>query len=572
MEDGIVVAQDEQAGANYFRDGPGAIVRALCQAIDRLPPADAAVVAAAGIRGEEERTRVIAASRAAGVSVPLAVYADTRAALRSAGIRHGVAMVAGTGSAALAIGPDAQEARVGGWGSAIGDEGSGAWLGRRAVVTVVRAHDEGKDIPLLREAVFDRLGMAEIADLRTLSVASPATFASLAPVLGRLRAGGDPTAVALVDSAVDELARLVVLAAVQVGLEPSIDVALVGGLASAIDALPALLQERLGDAYTVRLPREEPVMGAYRLAMEEDRWDTSDARPLTVTETANPLSEGIDQLPTIDMLRIINREDASVAPAIAAHLEEIGVIVDAAAERMRTGGRLIYLGAGTSGRLAVLDAAECVPTFGVRPEQVVALMAGGPEALTRAVEGAEDDGSAGVLAIEQIGVSPLDVVIGVSASGRAAFVRDGVAEARRRGAFTAFVTCGGIPVPADVLVSVPVGAEVLSGSTRMKAGTAQKLVLNMVSTGTMIRLGRTLGNRMVKMRPTNAKLRERAVGLVLSLSGADDATALRALDASGWDVERAALLARFGSSEAVEAQLTRHAGDGRAALRELNDR
>lgn len=570
LENGIVVARDEQGGANYFRDGPDTIARVLRQAIDRVAPVDAAVVAAAGIRGEAERTRVIDAARAVGVDVELAVYPDTRAALRSAGTRRGVVLVAGTGSAALAIGADGREARVGGWGSAIGDEGSGAWLGRRAVAALLRTHDEGRDLPVLRRAVLDRLGMTQVADLRDLSTASPATFASLAPVLGRLRAAGDPTAIGLVESAVDELVRLATLAAARVHLERPIDVALVGGLVSAIDDLPVLLQQRLGDAYEMRMPEEEPVMGAYRLAVEENRWDTSAARSLAVTETANPLSERIDQVSTIEMLHIINQEDAKVAPAIGEHLEEIARLVDATAARMGKGGRLIYLGAGTSGRLAMLDAAECVPTFGTRPEQVVALVAGGAEALTRAIEGAEDNGLAAVRAIEAIDVSSLDVVVGVSASGRAAFVRYGVAEARRRGAFTGFITCGGIVAAADVVISIPVGPEVLSGSTRMKAGTAQKLVLNMVSTGTMIRLGRTLGNRMVKMRPTNTKLRERAVGLVVSLSGTNETAALKALDACGWDVERAALLARLGSAEAVEAQLARHGGNARESLQALD--
>lgn len=571
VESGRVIERVDLPGANLYSHGAEAIAAVVQQAMDRLPGVEAIVVAAAGVRGAEDQDRVIEALREAGIDLPLAVYPDTRAALRAAGIRQGVVLVAGTGSAAIAVGPRG-EARVGGWGSVLGDEGSGAWLGLRMVRAVVRAADEGRDLPALRSAILDQLTLASVQDLRRLASSPPAVFASLAPILGQLLVAGDPIAAELVHEAVEELARLVILAASGADLARPVSVVLVGGLTRAIDVLPALLEDRLGNGYVVGGPEEEPVMGAYHLAMEDADWDTGTASSVSSTEAVNPASEGIDQRSTVEMLRIMNAEDARVASVVAGQIATITRLVDAAATRLRAGGRLIYVGAGTSGRLAMLDAAECVPTFGTARDRVIAIIAGGQEALTRAVEGAEDDGPAGERAIGDIDVTPMDVVVGISASGRAAFVRHAVQAARHRGAYTGFVTCGRCSAAADVIVSVPVGPEVISGSTRLKAGTAQKLVLNMVSTGVMIRLGRTLGNRMIKVRPTNAKLRQRAVNLVVSLSGRDDSAALAALEQAHWDVVNASLLALLGSSEDVDAEVARHGGVALAALEELRKR
>ncbi len=237
----------------------------------------------------------------------------------------------------------------------------------------------------------------------------------------------------------------------------------------------------------------------------------------TLTESHNPRTQNIDTLTTLDVIRLMNEEEERVAHAVASETKSIAQAVDAIAERMQRGGRLIYIGAGTSGRLGVLDAAECPPTFSTSPDQVIGLIAGGARAITQAVEGAEDDADAGARDIAALNVSERDSVVGIAASGRTPYVIGGMREAKKRGAFVASVACNR-PTPieelADVAIAVLVGPEVVAGSTRLKSGTAQKMVLNMLSTGTMIRLGKTFGNLMVDVQATNVKLHERARRIV----------------------------------------------------------
>jgi N-acetylmuramic acid 6-phosphate etherase len=229
------------------------------------------------------------------------------------------------------------------------------------------------------------------------------------------------------------------------------------------------------------------------------------------------------------MARLMNAEDAQVAPAIARELPQVAAAIDAIAERMRAGGRLIYVGAGTSGRMGVLDAAECPPTFGTAPGQVVALIAGGTQAITSAVEGAEDDQQAGARAINELNVIVQDSVVGIASSGSTPYVLGSLQQARARGALTISLA-GNRPAPiqslAEINIAPRVGPEALTGSTRLKAGTAQKMVLNMISTGVMIRLGKTFSNLMVDVQPTNAKLRARARRIVAQAG----ASAQRRLD------------------------------------------
>jgi N-acetylmuramic acid 6-phosphate etherase len=257
-----------------------------------------------------------------------------------------------------------------------------------------------------------------------------------------------------------------------------------------------------------------------------DAWQTTN----DLTETRNPATENIDTLSSLDIVRLMNDEDAFVARAVSAELKNIARTIDRIAERMQRGGRLIYLGAGTSGRLGVLDAAECPPTFSASPDQVIGIIAGGTRALTQSVEGAEDDAEAGARDIASLNVSANDSVVGIAASGRTPYVIGGMQEAKKRGAFVASIACNR-PSPiqdlADIGIAPLVGPEVISGSTRLKAGTAQKMVLNMLSTGVMIRLGKTYGNLMVDVQATNTKLRERARQIVttacnISLNDADD--------------------------------------------------
>jgi N-acetylmuramic acid 6-phosphate etherase len=259
------------------------------------------------------------------------------------------------------------------------------------------------------------------------------------------------------------------------------------------------------------------------------------------TEAAHPDAHDLEGRPTAELLALMNREDARVTSAVAAAAPSIARAIDAIAERLRDGGRLLYFGAGTSGRLGVLDAAECPPTFGTPPGMVVGVIAGGAAALTRAQEGAEDDQAAGAARVAELAVGARDAVVGISASGRTPFVLGALAAARAAGAFTVALACNpgsDLAAAAELAIEAVVGPEVVAGSTRLKAGTATKLVLNQLSTGVMVRLGRVEGHRMVDLRPTNAKLLERATRMVVELAGVDRARALAAL-AAGRSVREA---------------------------------
>ncbi|GAB1429498.1 N-acetylmuramic acid 6-phosphate etherase [Ignavibacteria bacterium] len=268
------------------------------------------------------------------------------------------------------------------------------------------------------------------------------------------------------------------------------------------------------------------------------------------TEQRNEATESIDVANAREILERINDEDAKVASAVRAEIPNIERAVEAVVARFRHGGRLIYAGAGTSGRLGVVDASECPPTFGASPEMVQAIIAGGEQAVFRAQEGAEDLPENGIKAIANLDVNEHDSVCGIAASGRTPFVRGALDEARRRGSYTIMISTNTpenlatLGICADVMICPQVGPEVIAGSTRMKSGTAQKLVLNMISTASMIRLGKTYGNIMVDLQITNAKLRERAIGILLSIGGVkqyEDAEKL--LDAANGHVKTALVMA-----------------------------
>ncbi|MBS4726081.1 N-acetylmuramic acid 6-phosphate etherase [Aeromonas veronii] len=276
-----------------------------------------------------------------------------------------------------------------------------------------------------------------------------------------------------------------------------------------------------------------------------------------ITETRNPASIEIDQLPTLDMLRIINQEDQHVAVAVSQLLPEIAKAVDAIAAAFGKGGRLIYIGAGTSGRLGILDASECPPTYGVSAELVIGLIAGGHKAILQAVENAEDDAELGTNDLKNIHFSANDVLVGIAASGRTPYVLGAMQYARSLGATVCSISCNpGSPLTkaADISMVAVVGPEIVTGSSRMKAGTAQKLILNMLSTGAMIRTGKVYGNLMVDVEATNAKLVERQKRIVMEATECDRGTAEQALAAADNHCKTAIvmILANISASEARE--------------------
>jgi N-acetylmuramic acid 6-phosphate etherase len=286
------------------------------------------------------------------------------------------------------------------------------------------------------------------------------------------------------------------------------------------------------------------------------------------TETANPDSADLDRLSSLELVSLINAEDAKIAAAVAEQIAVIAAAVDLIAEKLADGGRLIYLGAGTSGRLGVLDASECPPTFNADAGQVIGLIAGGDGALRVAVEGAEDSSHLAAEDLRKQKLSGKDVVVGIAASGTTPYVLGALDEARSVGAATIGLTCNRdapIAAHADICIAVVTGPEVLAGSTRMKAGTATKMVLNMLTTAAMVRLGKTYGNLMVDLRASNEKLVGRSLRILQTLSGLTPAEAKTALEASGGELKTAIVSQRLGIS-AGEARQRLQAAGGRLRI------
>ena len=290
------------------------------------------------------------------------------------------------------------------------------------------------------------------------------------------------------------------------------------------------------------------------------------------TEHRNQASRGLDRLPTKAILRLMNREDRKVAISVGREIPSIARAVDAIVSGIRKGGRLIYVGAGTSGRLAVLDAAECPPTFGTSPNTVQAIIAGRKKALTGAVEGAEDSARNAVRDLRAKKLSRNDVVVGIAASGTTPYVLSALAFARKRGATTVAITSNrdaAIVRDAQIVIATEVGPEIVTGSTRLKAGTSQKLVLNMLSTAAMVRLGHVYDNLMIDVALTNEKLRQRGLRILAEASGADPSAAEHALRQSGHSLRAALVMLKNGvSAKSARARLALAKGNLRQALGE----
>ena len=293
-----------------------------------------------------------------------------------------------------------------------------------------------------------------------------------------------------------------------------------------------------------------------------------------LTEQVNPHSQNLDSLSSLELVELFNSEDAKVIAAVAAAKKELAAAIDCTAEALRHGGRLFYIGAGTSGRLGVLDAAECPPTFCTPPELVQGIIAGGAGALVRSSEDLEDRAEDGEAAIAQHQITQLDVVVGITAGGTTPYVHGALQAAKQRGAATVFIAC--VPVEqvnanVDVDIRLLVGPEILAGSTRLKAGTVTKLALNILSTGVMVRLGKVYGNRMVDVAVTNKKLRDRARRILQDITGLQPDPAEVLLERSGKSVKLALLMHWTGlEPEAGEKLLAQHQGDLRAAVTSYN--
>lgn len=292
-----------------------------------------------------------------------------------------------------------------------------------------------------------------------------------------------------------------------------------------------------------------------------------------LTEQVNPHSQNLDQLSCLELVDLFNQEDAKTLAAIAAAREPLARAIEIASQRLRLGGRLFYIGAGTSGRLGILDAAECPPTFCTPPEMVQGILAGGVGALLKSSEGLEDVASDGAKAIADYGIGQKDVLVGITAGGTTPYVQGALAEAKKQGATTIFIACvptEQVSIPVDIDIRLLTGPEILAGSTRLKAGTVTKMALNILSTGVMVQLGKVYGNRMIDVAVTNRKLEDRALRILQDLTQLDRDACAQLLEKSDRRVKLALLMHWTGlEAEAGQARLDRYNGNLRAALDHL---
>jgi len=516
-----------------------------------------------------------------GIADKTRISHDLLLALASAGAEKcGIAVVAGTGSCVFGVNDEGGTCLAGGRGHLLGDEGSGYAVAVDALRAASRfEQDRGPQTSLLSRIV-DRLGMSEFDEVvRWTYTVEKSDISSLAPLVFEAAEQGDDVAQAILEDGARQLAALTHDVAVKLGLaEAAPTTVLYGGLFEQgyFDLVRDAIDLLLPEAEVVR-PKVEGAVAAARLARDSVAEQIPSVSPPArsvgppVTEQRNWRSAEIDRLSTREMLDIISIEDRKVAQAVEQVLDSVARAVDVAAEVIGSGGRVFYVGAGTSGRLGMLDAAECPPTFGVSDETVQAILAGGDSAAKVAVEGAEDDAEKGATEIARREVGPGDLVVGISAGGVTPFVRGAVDEARKRGARTVLVACN----PAadfpetDILINPVVGPEVITGSTRMKAGTATKMVLNMISTGAMIKLGKVYGNLMVDVQPRSAKLVKRARRILSEITGVDDKEASGLLERADNDLKVAIVMGQL-SVDSEEAR--RILDESRGSLRNALDR
>jgi len=553
--------------------GPGntllltdAALETLFRGIRRDAGAEVSTIggAFAGCLLAQEKARVSAVMRRVWPkAAAVRAMEDTRSVLAAAfGDGPGIVVIAGTGSnvAGQTSGSSPIEA-AGGWGHLFGDRGSAYDIARRGLEAAYYAYDRDKaETPLAREflAACGKATMEEATSIFLQDVSKTAV-AQWARCVFLAAEKGDRDATALIDEAAAALAEKVGFIAGRLKLARP-RVSLVGGLFDNQPRYISSFQSALARVF----PKAESFLlttpgtfGAARLVglekIPQPETARKNGKPIAeparlaafaqaTTEQRNPRSGGLDRQSIPELVDLFIREERYVEKSLAAERANIAKAAALVAKKLAAGGRLIYVGAGTSGRLGVVDASEMPPTYNAPPEQVQAIIAGGPAAVFKSQEGAEDSREAGVAELRARKLSKRDVVCGIAASGQTPFVLGALEFARETGAGTILLTCNPkrvIRVPVDVAIDLPTGPEIVTGSTRMKAGTATKLVLNMLSTIAMVRLGRVRDNLMINVQATNDKLRARAVRLVESLAECNAERAQTALERASWRVREA---------------------------------
>ncbi len=593
QEGGALVKRLESGPANFKLLKEGQLEEQLACIGKGVPKPAAICIGLAGVRTIEDQQQVLRATAKVWPAVPVRACSDLETALATAEQRTGstqeqahVLVLSGTGSCCYGQGADGRTAKIGGWGHLLGDKGSAYQIGLRALKAVVYYYDRDGKWTTLGSAILRALLLNAPEDLVNWAQgASKTEIAALAVEVFSAWQRRDKIAGDILAGAAESLARDAVDCARRLGAadQPVRFVFAGGVLLKQIafgKAVERELKRRWPKAEVVRLEKES-AWGAVRLAQEVwekfgasasesamDRRldkgarrvdqaelllkesDGSNQGPIpqatapSPTERRNAKSRHLDTMGVEAAVALMLREEAAVPRVLLGQAKTITRCVRMIVRSLRAGGRLFYVGAGTSGRLGVLDASECPPTFRAPPEQVQGIIAGGQKALWQSIEGAEDDVRAGAQAVGFRGVRKGDVVVGIAASGRTPFVWGALEEARRRRAKTALVCFnpnlrfahGHRP---EVVLAFDLGAEVLTGSTRLKAGTATKLLLNAFTTVSMVQLGKVASNLMVDLNPSNRKLRQRAIRIVRELTGTNAAQATAALEESGWVVKQA---------------------------------
>ena len=507
----------------------------------------------AGTSSAEDRRRLRALASAAWPEASLAVGNDRDSAVATAfGDADGIIVIAGTGCAVHGRKGEREE-KAGGWGHVLGDRGGGYDLARQALRAVLTRYDIEGHITPIGERILRDLALNSLHELAVWAMhADKMSVARLAPAVFAAARHGEPEMLGILQGGAGVLAEFTQAVARRLDFKDP-PVRLLGGLFVHHPDYVSLFKHRLSvllpDA-RVALCEESGAMGAARLALRnaagapavpERTIPAAEPELATAaTEQTNVRSVAIDRMTGTEIVDLFVSEEGAVAAALDATRALLALAVDTVGDAMCAGGRLFYIGAGTSGRLGVLDASEIPPTFGASPELVQGIMAGGATALHRAVEGAEDQPEGGALAIAERGVRAGDVVCGLTASGRTPFVLGALDRARALGAKTLLITCNparrrSMP-PWDVEIDLPTGPELITGSTRLKAGTVTKVVLNLLSTAAMVRLGHVRGNRMVDLGVTNEKLRDRASRIVAEALEIPYEEGRSRLEAANWNV------------------------------------
>ncbi|HRZ86725.1 MAG TPA: N-acetylmuramic acid 6-phosphate etherase [bacterium] len=533
-----------------------------------------AALCLAGVSRKGDLRAMTEMAAAAGLDGRVVISSDMVSGLAGgAGEPLGIVAIAGTGSNIYGVNKNGESFNVGGWGHLLDDEGSGYAIGLAAIKAAIRSRD-GRFAPcVLGERIVGALGLGSLEDIVDWSLSvTKDRIASLAGLVFEAADGGDRIARHIIDEAVAAMARGIGIVVEKLAMREDVfKIVLAGGIFGAYRTF----FDRVGDAVLAAAPRADVILplhdgmhGAVLVARRYHakfdllkKYGTAAAGAAGCTE-----DEGVplEKRTARELVELMNVEDCGVARKVGLQKEQIAAAADDIVAAFTGGGRLVYVGAGTSGRLGVLDASECPPTFGVRDGLVVGIIAGGERALRHPVEGAEDDPSAGEKDLKKIKLSAKDVVVGITASGTTPYVRGALAYARRVKARTVGVTCSlfsPLEKLCDTLICVPTGPEFVRGSTRLKAGTATKLVLNMLTTASMIRTGRVCGSLMADVTPTNRKLVKRACGIVASLTGAGEKESAAFLKKAGWNAKTAVVMKKKGLSRAAaERLIERHNG------------